>query len=636
MGLACSKSAFIDATIPVRAGGNLKKNKGEYRSVSTPPRPPRVPPRSKKPRFSFPSGCSSSSSGHTTRLNSDGLQSHSVSGGVENDAVSGTLDVASVRDQGIVVLVRIRPVSRSEQGQRCCLQVQGPTQLHVPASKTTASEKTCTFDAVLPHTTTQEEVYRVAGPKLIQNLLQGFNATMIAYGQTGSGKTFTMEGSDQEPGVIPRLCKGLFEAISALGTEKDVTVVASYVERPTHPTPLSLGQRFINYRGLYAKHKHGCGGGGDVFHRGVTFDDDDDVTKIYNENVVDLLTDPSARINSADSPVKKKTSPRARQGSNSVSPTVSPPAGGGGGGGGGVFSEGKGKPTIRENKDGVYVENVTEEKVQSEAAVLGLLARGSTVRSKGETQMNAASSRSHAVLTLSIIQSVLNDDDDGGGGGGGGEEAAADLGTIRSKISLVDLAGSERAKSTGAAGQRLKEGAQINKSLSALGNVIKALTSSGGTTHVPYRDSKLTRLLQDSLGGTAYTVVCCNVSPIEASEPETLSTLRFAERLKKVKNKMVVHMDARSREILSLKRENADLRAKVEQLERMMVINGGGAGAGPRSWNGSGNGAPSTSPTNTSTATPPPASSGKINGSRQCSPVNGRKVPPPVPPRPVT
>ncbi|CAN0309061.1 unnamed protein product, partial [Ectocarpus sp. 8 AP-2014] len=280
-------------------------------------------------------------------------------------------------------------------------------QLHVPASKTTASEKTCTFDAVLPHTTTQEEVYRVAGPKLIQNLLQGFNATMIAYGQTGSGKTFTMEGSGQEPGVIPRLCKGLFEAISALGTEKDVTVVASYVE-------------------------------------------------IYNENVVDLLTDPSARSNSADSPVKKKASPRARQGSNSVSPTVSPPAGGGGGGGG-VFSEGKGKPTIRENKDGVYVENITEEKVQSEAAVLGLLARGSAVRSKGETQMNAASSRSHAVLTLSIIQSVLNDDDGGGGGGGGGgEEAAADLGTIRSKISLVDLAGSERAKSTGAAGQRLK------------------------------------------------------------------------------------------------------------------------------------------------------------------------------------
>ncbi|CAM9156054.1 unnamed protein product, partial [Laminaria digitata] len=72
---------------------------------------------------------------------------------------------------------------------------------------------------------------------------------------------------------------------------------------------------------------------------------------------------------------------------------------------------------------------------------------------------------------------------------------------------------------------------------------------------------------QDSLGGTAYTVVCCNVSPIEASEPETLSTLRFAERLKKVKNKMVVHMDARSKEMIALKRENADLRAKVKHLE---------------------------------------------------------------------
>lgn len=90
-----------------------------------------------------------------------------------------------------------------------------------------------------------------------------------------------------------------------------------------------------------------------MFHRGVTFDDDY-FTKIYNENVVDLLTVP--RSNSADSPVKKKTSPRARQGSNSVSPTVSPPAGGGGGGG--VFSEGKGKPTIRENKVNIFVSSV--------------------------------------------------------------------------------------------------------------------------------------------------------------------------------------------------------------------------------------------------------------------------------------
>ncbi|CAM9547269.1 unnamed protein product [Hapterophycus canaliculatus] len=191
--------------------------------------------------------------------------------------------------------------------------------------------------------------------------------------------------------------------------------------------------------------------------------------------------------------------------------------------------------------------------------------------------MNAASSRSHAVLTLSIKQTPLRD---GVGQRGEGtaaaeeeeeeeEDADADVGIIRSKISLVDLAGSERAKSTGTAGQRLKEGAQINKSLSALGNVIKALTSaSAGNAHVPYRDSKLTRLLQDSLGGTAYTVVCCNVSPIEASEPETLSTLRFAERLKKVKNKMVVHMDARSKEILALRRENAELRARIALLEQ--------------------------------------------------------------------
>ncbi|CAM9826211.1 unnamed protein product [Choristocarpus tenellus] len=173
--------------------------------------------------------------------------------------------------------------------------------------------------------------------------------------------------------------------------------------------------------------------------------------------------------------------------------------------------------------------------------------------------MNATSSRSHAILTLNIKQRDIGDE--------GGIMA------VQSKISLIDLAGSERAKSTGAEGDRLKEGANINKSLSALGNVIKALTSSGGG-HVPYRDSKLTRLLQDSLGGSAYTVVCCNISPASAFEAETVGTLRFAERLKKVKNQMVVHMDERSKEIILLRKENMDLQARIADMERTIQEHG--------------------------------------------------------------
>eukprot|EP00904_Undaria_pinnatifida_P000110 jgi/Undpi1/1009/HiC_scaffold_10.g04473.m1 len=452
-----------------------------------------------------------SSSDGPRDLLSDRIDISSSSETDEANAAAALDQLASVRDQGIVVLVRIRPTSKMEEGQRSFLRVQGPTQLHVPASKNTPTEKTCSFDAVLSETTSQEEVYRVAGPKLIHNVLRGFNATMIAYGQTGSGKTFTMEGTAQDPGVTPRLCRGLFKEIAMMGAGMEVTVVASYVE-------------------------------------------------VYQENIRDLLDIDSSAAKST------KGSPKSRKGSNTVSPVGTDSEGKFSNGGG----SGKGKPTIRESKEGVYVENVTAHRVDSEDAVLELLAQGSSARTKGETQMNAVSSRSHAVLTLSITQSPV-------GGEAGG---ATGLGLVVSKIGLVDLAGSERAKSTGAAGQRLKEGAQINKSLSALGNVIKALTSGGGA-HVPYRDSKLTRLLQDSLGGTAYTVVCCNVSPIEASEPETLSTLRFAERLKKVKNKMVVHMDARSRELIALKRENMDLRAKVKRLEGVIRGEAGvGDGAG--------------------------------------------------------
>jgi hypothetical protein len=111
-----------------------------------------------------------------------------------------------------------------------------------------------------------------------------------------------------------------------------------------------------------------------------------------------------------------------------------------------------------------------------------------------------------------------------------------------SKIHLIDLAGSERANSTGATGQTLKEGAAINQSLSCLGNVINALST--GSSHVPYRDSKLTHLLSDSLGGNSLTILIACLTPIAGAYEETLSTLRFAERVKKVKNKAVLNVDA--------------------------------------------------------------------------------------------
>ena len=150
--------------------------------------------------------------------------------------------------------------------------------------------------------------------------------------------------------------------------------------------------------------------------------------------------------------------------------------------------------------------------------------------------MNQVSSRSHSVLTLTIKQyqriksETLRTT---------GEQAS---GLKRSKIHLIDLAGSERADSTGATGTRLKEGSLINQSLSSLGNVINALATNAA--NVPYRDSKLTYLLSDSLGGNSVTLVIACITPIRAAYEESLSTLRFAERAKKIENKAIVNIDA--------------------------------------------------------------------------------------------
>jgi hypothetical protein len=188
----------------------------------------------------------------------------------------------------------------------------------------------------------------------------------------------------------------------------------------------------------------------------------------------------------------------------------------------------------------------------------------------GSTAANEHSSRSHAVLTFHLSSVAASDDassSSSSGGGGGGGSSSSSYSKRSSKFHLVDLAGSERQSLTSATGDRLKEGAMINVSLSALGNVINALSSaakSGSAAgHVPYRDSKLTRLLQDSLGGNCMTSVLGCVSGAANHAEETLSTLRFVERAKKMKNTPRVNQDPRN----ALLEENRRLRERVAQLE---------------------------------------------------------------------
>jgi len=162
--------------------------------------------------------------------------------------------------------------------------------------------------------------------------------------------------------------------------------------------------------------------------------------------------------------------------------------------------------------------------------------------------MNATSSRAHTVVTM-VFSTLITDKDTG------------KKTTRASEINLVDLAGSERANSTGATGARLKEGAQINLSLSALGNVISALATG---KKAPFRDSVLTKLLKNSLGGNAKTIMIAALSPADINFDETLGTLRYADRAKQIKNKAVVNESATDKLIRNLKEENEKMKAMLE------------------------------------------------------------------------
>ncbi|XP_068231625.1 chromosome-associated kinesin KIF4-like [Palaemon carinicauda] len=209
---------------------------------------------------------------------------------------------------------------------------------------------------------------------------------------------------------------------------------------------------------------------------------------------------------------------------------------------------------IREDsRGGIKIVGLTEIPVTTLTETMKCLEQGAVNRATGATAMNARSSRSHAIFSLHIEQRNKNE----------GENI------VSSKFHLVDLAGSERAKKTGATGERFKEGVNINKGLLALGNVISALCEDNNRGHIPYRDSKLTRLLQDSLGGNSHTVMLACVSPADSNLEETLSTLRYADRARKIKNKPIVNRDPQAAEL-------AKLRQQVQQLQVQLLASSNG------------------------------------------------------------
>ncbi|XP_060645845.1 kinesin-like protein Klp98A isoform X1 [Drosophila nasuta] len=331
------------------------------------------------------------------------------------------------------------------------------------------------FDAEDSHFATQEQVYSDLGNDVVDCAYEGYNACVFAYGQTGSGKTFTMMGTPNNPGLIPRICEELFARMK-VGQESGTgyRTHASYLE-------------------------------------------------IYNERVKDLLA-------------AQSTGHALR---------------------------------VREHRSlGPYVENLSQHAVSDFEEIQECIARGNAHRTTASTNMNDTSSRSHAIFTITFVQAVFMND--------------MPSETV-SKIHLVDLAGSERANATGATGQRLKEGAHINKSLVTLGSVISALAEQTSAAHmhnstslattpnsgtkrvlyIPYRDSILTWLLKDSLGGNSKTIMIAALSPADCNYSETLSTLRYANRAKNIINKPTVNEDANVKLIRELREEINKLKSML-------------------------------------------------------------------------
>ncbi|XP_072548601.1 kinesin-like protein KIF13A isoform X3 [Salminus brasiliensis] len=385
-------------------------------------------------------------------------------------------------DTKVKVAVRVRPMNRREieLSTKCVVEMEeNQTILHPPPSNAKENSrkqpKVFAFDhcfwsmdeANVPKYAGQEVVFKCLGEGILENAFQGYNACIFAYGQTGSGKSYSMMGSVDQPGLIPRLCCSLFERVGREGNETHTfKVEVSYME-------------------------------------------------IYNEKVRDLL-DPKGNRQSLK---------------------------------------------VREHKVlGPYVDGLSQLAVTNFEDIESLMSEGNKSRTVAATNMNEESSRSHAVFSIIITQTLYDLQS-----GNSGEKV--------SKVSLVDLAGSERVSKTGAAGERLKEGSNINKSLTTLGCVISALADQsagkGKNKFVPYRDSVLTWLLKDNLGGNSKTAMIATVSPAADNYEETLSTLRYADRAKRIVNHAVVNEDPNARIIRELREEVEKLKEQLSQAESL-------------------------------------------------------------------
>lgn len=405
------------------------------------------------------------------------------------------------------------------------------------------------FDHVFDCQSKQQDIYDQVCRPIVDSVLEGYNGTIFAYGQTGTGKTYTMKGLNEQ------LRRSSYHnqqrrdsksgELSRKNSQRDTTSDRRQEQQ-------QLGQTDKNQAGIMPRAFE------QIFdhvqrHPEIQFLIRASYSEVYQEEIRDLLRKDS-----------------------------------------------KNKLELHERPDiGVYVKDLTSFVCKSMSEIERVMRVGNQNRSVGATDMNEHSSRSHAIFTVTVEQQqqqletkLQQEESDRTLEGShnetfeGPKRANASQPVIRvGKLNLVDLAGSERQRKTNSSGQRQKESIKINLSLSALGNVINSLMkvqqqreqqqqqqvvyggslkpTSQALIHTPYRDSKLTRLLQDSLGGNAKTLMIANIGPASYNYDETINTLNYASRARCIKNRPRVNEDPKDALLRQLQKEIELLRAKL-------------------------------------------------------------------------
>eukprot|EP01062_Namystynia_karyoxenos_P027732 TRINITY_DN211_c1_g4_i3.p1 TRINITY_DN211_c1_g4~~TRINITY_DN211_c1_g4_i3.p1 ORF type:complete len:1099 (+),score=419.49 TRINITY_DN211_c1_g4_i3:82-3378(+) len=375
-----------------------------------------------------------------------------------------------------------------------------------------------------PETATQEDVFNCTGVPAVDHAFVGYNTCIFAYGQTGSGKTHTMLGNDADPGIAPRLVELLFQRIKACheaGERTKFTVSICFME--------IYNEKVMDLM----MHEEGS--------PGPPMEDDP-----YSPESPVASQSPGSPEPSEGSPGRRKSVAKAgRKGRRkSVAPTQTDES---------KYRECK----VRQSPDkGTFVDGITRLNVHNAQETMRCMHGGMSYRATACHDLNATSSRSHAIFQLTVKQDTV-------------------VGTTRvSTMNIVDLAGSERQKATGASGSVLTEAKNINQSLSTLRRVMDVLVENSKTRRnnvPPFRESMLTWVLKDSLGGNSKTVMIAAISPHLSNLDDTINTLRYALKAKSI----VLHAQVNEEKTATMV---AAMKNEIELLRQQLLSGGGGAG----------------------------------------------------------